>query len=137
MLRNGTIRPAKKLIPGIRYMSQKERLKFPNLTTLESRRIRSDLIQLYKILHDIDKVQTDQIFEIIQSSTRSNGLKIGLKPGRRYNNDLFKNYYFNRVIGSWNSLPAFVVESTSLCKFKSNFDKFLMDGGSVLKFYNS
>lgn len=129
-------RRATKLIPGIRNMSYENRLKFLNLTTLESRRTRCDLIQLYKILHGYDKIQTDDIFEIIYSSTRSNGSKIGLKPGRRYNTDLFKNFYFNRVIGSWNSLPEFVVESSSLSKFKSNFDKFILNGGTVNKFYS-
>ena len=37
------------------------------------------------------------------------------------------NYFMNRVINDWNSLPTSVVESTSINTFKSLLDNYLLD----------
>jgi hypothetical protein len=49
----GVQRRATKLVPSMRNYSYEERLKFFNLTTLETRRIRGDLIQVFTILNGI------------------------------------------------------------------------------------
>ena len=47
---------ATKLVSGISHLSYSERLRALGLPSLEYRRERADVIQVYKILHDIDKV---------------------------------------------------------------------------------
>jgi ribonuclease P/MRP protein subunit RPP40 len=41
---------ATKLIPELRHLEYEKRLKMLNLTSLEVRRLRGDLIQVFKIL---------------------------------------------------------------------------------------
>jgi ribonucleases P/MRP protein subunit RPP40 len=48
-LLEGVQRKATKLVPSTRNYRYEERLKFFNLTTLETRRIRGDLIEVFKI----------------------------------------------------------------------------------------
>ena len=52
-LMEGVQRRATKLVPSMRYYSYEERLKFFNLITLETRRIRGDLIEVFTILNGI------------------------------------------------------------------------------------
>jgi ribonucleases P/MRP protein subunit RPP40 len=52
-LMEGVQKRATKLVPSVRKYSYEERLKFFNLTTLETRRIRGDLIEVFKIFKGI------------------------------------------------------------------------------------
>jgi hypothetical protein len=53
---------ATKLVSSIRNQSYESRLKALDLTTLVERRKRGDLIQMYKIMHNIDKVDKSNHF---------------------------------------------------------------------------
>ena len=44
--------------------------------SLKDRRIRGDLIETFKILNNIDKVNYEHLFELLTSVTRNNGLKL-------------------------------------------------------------
>ncbi|XP_063852411.1 uncharacterized protein LOC135095493 [Scylla paramamosain] len=61
-------RQASKLIPGIRGLSYDESLKRLNMFSLRDRRIREDLIQTFKILNNIDKIDYKNLFELSQSA---------------------------------------------------------------------
>ena len=49
-------RRATRLVNCLKYLSYEGRLKTLGLPSLEYRRERSDMIQIYKIMHGIDKV---------------------------------------------------------------------------------
>ena len=49
-------RKATKMVIEIRSLEYEERLRVLGLTTLEERRKRGDLIQIYKIINGIDEV---------------------------------------------------------------------------------
>ncbi len=49
-------RRATRLVPALRHLAYEERLQQLKLTTLAQRRVRGDLIQTYKILHNIENV---------------------------------------------------------------------------------
>ena len=55
---------ATKLIPGLRDLRYEERLKECGLTTLETRRLRGDNIEVFKILNGYENIDSNIFFEI-------------------------------------------------------------------------
>ncbi|XP_076061759.1 uncharacterized protein LOC143037434 isoform X1 [Oratosquilla oratoria] len=115
-------RRATKLIPNIKNKSYENRLKHMNLFSLKKRRLRGDLIQVFKILKGIDNIKSDQIFTLNENQTRNNGLKLS---GNRFNLEVGRNNFANRVVNEWNKLPAPVVQCSSVRSFKNHLDKYL------------
>lgn len=68
------------MIPSLESTPYEERLKKPNLTTLEERRCRGGMIEVYKILKGIGKIQ-DNFFEL-DSISRTCGHALKLKKPR-------------------------------------------------------
>ena len=115
-------RRATKLIPSLRNKSYEERLKECDLFSLDKRRHRGDMIQVFKILTNIDKVQEEMYFQRNDDiRTRNNGFKL---RGALFKTNIAKNFFTNRVIDDWNKLPAGVVGSPSVQTFKTRLDKY-------------
>ncbi|PJG57362.1 hypothetical protein CUC53_18430, partial [Aeromonas cavernicola] len=57
-----------------------------------------------------------------KSRTRGHSLRIKGKPFR---SEMRKNFFTQRVVNLWNSLPKETVEATSVNKFKTRLDRFL------------
>jgi len=49
-----------KMVSGLRNITYEQRLKVLGLTTFETRMVRADLLQVVKILHNIDHVDKDK-----------------------------------------------------------------------------
>ena len=112
---------ATKMIQGCKNKTYKERLEFLKLPTLIYRRLRGDMIEVYKILHDIyDQSVVPSLVKHTDSRTRGNVFKLKVE---RCNYDIRKYSFCNRVICLWNSLPNSVVCACSLNMFKSYLDK--------------
>jgi hypothetical protein len=126
---------ATKLVPQLRNLRYEERLLNLGLTTLADRRVRGDLIQMYKIRTGRN------VIELISPSTSSNveSLQLGDGPAssvrnRRRSNirvvkEFVKNcsvrekFYSNRVVDPWNGLSNEIVESNSVNHFKKQYDR--------------
>ena len=54
---------ATKLIPSLKDLPYPDRISRLNLTTLEDRRRRGDLIETYRIMHQIDKIDPETMFQ--------------------------------------------------------------------------
>jgi len=73
--------PNDMLAAGQDKLSYKDRLKSLHLWTLEDRRLRADLIEVYRMYHSLSAVDFETFFERdIDSRTRGHTLK--LKKGR-------------------------------------------------------
>ena len=101
-------------------LSYPERLLSLGLPSLEYRRLRTDVIQTYKILHDIDHIDRTKLFSMATATnTRGHSLKL-FKRRTRLNQR--SNFYSNRVVDVWNNLPEEVVIAPSINSFKSRLN---------------
>ena len=104
----------------IAHLPYHDRLKYLNLTSLELRRHRGDLIETFKILKGLEGIPSDSLFELNTYVTRGNSLKLN-KPRSRLN--IRYNNFSQRVINAWNQLPERVISSTTVSGFKNNLHR--------------
>ena len=109
-------RRVSKMIPSISALTYEERLKRTGLISLENRRLRADLLEVFKILKGFVKVDPATHFSMSDRRSRGHMLKLE-KPRARL--ELRRHFFSNRVIDAWNSLPGHMVEATSTNMFKA------------------
>ena len=97
-------------------MSYSDRLKFLGLTTLELRRLRTDLIFCYKLLSGLISGPLDAYgIELSCRGNRGHAYKIQVQHSRI---NIRKNYFGCRVCSPWNSLDEATVTASSVSVFK-------------------
>ncbi len=117
----GVQRRAIKVIVELRDKHYQERLQSLNLYSMEYRRKWGDMIQVYKILKKIDRIDPSKFFiHTKYKGTRSHNMKL-FKP--QFESELRRHAFSQRIIDDWNSLTAKIVNSESLDIFKSRLDK--------------
>ena len=99
-------RRATKLAPNLKYKTYEERLVHLNLTTLETRRLRGDLIEVFKIFKGFDNVDSSKFFELHSTHTRGHSLKVFKSRCRL---DCRKFSFSQRVVNIWNGLNDSIV----------------------------
>ena len=115
---------------NINFNSYSDRLKILNLETLEIRRIKIDIILMFKIFNNLIDVNFEEHFR--------NSVSIKRYDLRGHKNRLFRpkysgssprnNFFTDRIIPLWNKLPIDLVSSQSLQIFKSKLNKFDIAG---------
>ena len=110
----GVQRRATNLIPNLKNKSNEERLNISNITTLETCRLRGDIIEVSKICKGFDITEPSLFFTCSTAPTRGHTLKL-VKP--RCHLDIRKCSLAHRVIDTWNSLD----ESTIACNSINGF----------------
>ena len=78
-----------------------------------------DMIQVFKVVHNIDDISMDGLFEFSDTQTRENSKKL-LKP--RALKTFRMNSFCVRSINKWNALPDDIVNSKTVLQFKSLYD---------------
>ena len=113
-------RRATKLVSGMSHLSYSERPLALRLPSLEYRHEKADVIQVYKILLDIDEVDKNKLFTLSEyTATRGHSFKLFK---RRLRLKIRANSFSNRVVDTWNSLPEQIVQAPSLNCFKSGLN---------------
>ena len=124
---DGVQRRFTRLILELRVLAYEDRLSRQGLYSLEFRRIRGDLIETYKVMKRIDKIEAGKLFPLAgETRTRGHGLKI---RGSRFRTELRRNFFTQNIVNLWNSLSSEAVEATSLDVFKARIDNFLNSEG--------
>ena len=91
------------------------------------------MIQTYKIIHQIDKVDPKTWFQFRDNRPTRGNVQIdngGIARKKLSLNarqtDVRRNFYSNRVVRPWNELPEDVKNAKSVSSFKNTYDKFMM-----------
>ena len=122
-------RRATKMIPELKDFSYESRLLQCGLTTLETRRLRGDQIEVFKILNGYEDVGRNMFFKLKEgSSTRGHKAAI---VKELCNLDMRKYSFSQRVINEWNKLPNDCVNASSVNMFKNRIDRYMMGGGYI------
>jgi len=119
---------ATKLVSGLRKTCYKQRLVELKLPTLKYRRIRGDMIEVYKLLTNKYDDNTVHLDRNLDTRTRGHTKKLVVK---RCHYDVRKYSFCIRVISIWNSLPCEVISAPSVNSFKNRLDEFWADQGVV------
>ena len=118
-------RRATKLLKRISNLPYSERLKECGLPTLQYRRLRADIIEVYKIINNIDNIDRNKLFPPSNArNTRGHTVKIQKKYCRT---NIRKHSFSQRIVDTWNSLPQEVIEATSVNSFKNRLNKHWKD----------
>ena len=119
-------RRATKLVPDLRHLNYESRLANLELTSLEARRDRGDLIQFYKIAKGRNKVNWHCDIQLSQSLSNEGPSKGVRGESHRITPQLTKcekrkQFISKRVTKLWNKLPAEIVGSKTTNEFKNKF----------------
>ena len=111
------------MILGLARLSYEERLKETGLYSLERRRLRGDLIEIFNIIKGIDKISEDELFNRVDSDrTRGHSLRV---KERRVKTVVRQGTFTQREVDAWNGLPGKVVTAGTGDKFKLELDRYL------------
>ena len=110
--------------------SYEDKLSKLNLTTLEVRRWRGDMIQTWRIMSGKDMVKVETWFDMEMdrqrvgaTTTRHNTQHHAIRP-RTYHYEERGKFFSNRFVQEYNSLSSFVKQAKDINEFKNNLDKY-------------
>jgi hypothetical protein len=110
-----------KRLSGMNDLSYPLRLTKLKLETLEVRRLKTDLITMFKMLHNIIDTDFNDFFTLSNvTNTRGHRFKLS-KPFTHSNARLFS--FSCRRIDCWNSLPGSILDSESLSSFRTRLQE--------------
>ena len=116
-------RRAVRMTSGLKGVTYEDKLKEVGMLSLEARRERGDMIQVWKILNRHDKVDETKWFRRVdttrQTVTRLSTCPYNLQLGN-VRLDTRKYFFSQRVVVN---LPELVKESVSLNGFKNAYDE--------------
>jgi len=105
------------MVPGMKELSYEKRLQCIGLWTLEERRNKADLLEVFKMYKGWSTTSFDSLFTLMDDSrTRGHSAKIAKSRCRLDT----KRYFFSQhVIDRWNRLDQSVIDSATINAFKT------------------
>ena len=107
----------------IQFTSYQDRLYKLNIHSIEFRRMETDMVLTYKIIHNIIDLPMNKFFQFQANpySTRSHQYCLAVKTA---NTEFQKNFFGCRVVPAWNRLPNSIVQSPTATIFRSKLKAF-------------
>ena len=106
----------------MKKLNFEERRKRLGLMTLDQRRERGDLIEVYKILKGLTRINPSIFWEVRDARGGPRLVKEMAANGKKQR----QTFFSYRVIQKWNLLPADLKMATSLDSFKNRLDERLL-----------
>ena len=122
MIENVQIR-ATKLVDGFKNLEYPDRLRKLDIPTLEYRRSRGDMIEVYKYLHTYDQVIMPPHFQRHNRPSRKHNYQLVWNKPKDGVRGLQRNTFYYRVIARWNNLPSKAVDARNIDIFKRELDE--------------
>ena len=122
---------ATKLVDCLGNLEYAERLERLQLPSLAYRRLRGDMIRLFKHFHTYDKRTLSPNFQPPERSTRRHELQLLDRKPKDGIRGIQSNSFFYRSTKTWNDLPRRIVNATHINSFKTRLDEYWKD-----KIYN-
>ena len=95
-----------------------------NLETLESRRIKADIILFYKVINNLTNLNIDDSYKFVDKF-RGHNFNLFHMFSRT---DIRKFSWANRIVNVWNNIESEVVNAISLYRFKKFIKKLNFKG---------
>jgi len=109
-----------RMVPGMKELPYKDRLNQLGLWTLEDRRNKADLLEMFEMLIGKSSPKFESLFErSTLSVTRGHSVKL---VKHRCKLDLRKYFFCERVIDHWNQLSEDSVSCVTVNSFKGKLD---------------
>ena len=108
------------MIPELRNHSYHQRIQDLDLISLVQRRLRGQLIEVFKYLDEFTTASARGLFDYDLDRTRNSGAKLIVK---HFNTSVAQHYYPIKITTTWNVLPSEVVSSRTVISFKKSLDK--------------
>jgi len=112
-----------RMFPDLRTLSYADRLQSIGLWSLEERRNRSDLLEVFRMYKGWSRISFGSMFTLSSvTTTREHTVKIAKNRCRL---DSRRHFFSDRVIDRWNRLPQVtqhIIDSVSFNAFKSGLD---------------
>jgi hypothetical protein len=115
-------RRATKQLPGFHELSYEERLRKLNLPSLNYRRIRGDMIEMFKIAKGFYDPEVTKFVEYNTCNVNTRGHDFKLKK-RFAGLNLVKNSFLHRCTDMWNRLPSNILDSETVITFEHRLDR--------------
>ena len=115
--------------PKLRNISFEMRLKECGLITLETRRLRGDQIEVFKILNGYENIYRNIFFSVTEER-RTGGHGVTLAK-RQYRLNIIKFSFSQRTVNEWNRLSADCVGASSVNMLKNLIGIYLRKAGYI------
>ena len=110
-----------RMFPELKALPYTERLSRLGLWSLEERRNRADLLEVFKMVNGLSAVSWTQFFTRSHTNTtRGHSWKLQKKHSQT---DIRLFFFSQRCINRWNSLSQEAVEAPSINSFKNHLEK--------------
>ena len=113
---------ATKLVDGMKSMEYEERLQKLDLPTLQHRRERGDMIQVWKHFHSYDQSTLSSNFKPLPRTNRKHPFQLTWNRPKDGTRGIQTNSFYFRIAKAWNQLPTHVVDSENIDTFKARLD---------------